>query len=120
MTETQTPVGCATNGKPINLAQLQGELNVAGADVSGGLGLTAGYVHTYSSDGAAADFPQDEQPTVDQVIADHVAMRAKTDAEYAAEFQDPNTTVERKQEIRDITSGLLPREQVPMTAEDVP
>jgi hypothetical protein len=42
-------------------------------------------------------------------------MRDKTDAEYSAEFQDPNTTAARKQQIRDQMNGLEPREQVPMT-----
>ena len=84
------------------------------------LGMADDYVYTHDADGVASDFPVADQPTVDQVIADHVAMRDKTDAEYATEFQDPNTTPARRQEIRDITGGLLPREQVPMTAEDMP
>jgi hypothetical protein len=45
-------------------------------------------------------------------------MRNKTSADYAAEFQDPNTSVARKQEIRDIQNGLLPPEQVPITQEE--
>ena len=106
--------GRATGGKPINLAQLQVEMATDGVDVASGLGLEDGTVYTYDGDGQPADFPEPEQPMVDQCIADHVAMRDRTDAEYAAEFQDANTTAQRKQEIRDITAGLLPREQVPM------
>lgn len=110
---TQAAVGQSTGGKPINLGQLQGELETAGVDCGAGLGMTEGHVYTYA-DGQPADFPVADQATVDQVTADHVAMREKTDAEYAAEFQNPETTPDRKQEIRDITAGLLPREQVPM------
>jgi hypothetical protein len=109
------PVGTATGGKPINLSQLQGELTAAGVGVSNGLGMTDVYVFVYDSNGQMIEFPAAEQPTVDTVIAAHVAMRDKTNDEYAAEFQDPNTTAARKQEIRDITAGLLPHEQVPMT-----
>jgi len=79
------------------------------------LGMTENLVHTYDAEGAAVDFGEAQQPAVDQAIADHVAMRDKTDAEYATEFQDASTGAARKQEIRDITAGLLPREQVPMT-----
>ena len=113
MTTTEA-VGRATGGKPVNLAQLQGELETASVDCSAGLGMQEARVYTYDADGSPVDFPASQQAVVDQVIADHVAMRDKTDAEYSAEFQDPGTTSERKQEIRDITAGLLPREQVPM------
>ena len=114
--------GAATGGKPINLTQLTGELQTAGVDLSAGLGTSADtelatapdYVFTYA-DGEPADWPAAEQTTVDQVIADHVAMRDKTDVEYSAEFQNPETTVARKQQIRDQMNGLEPREQVPMT-----
>jgi len=118
MTETRIH-GQSTGGKPINLAQLQGEMVTAGVHVDG-LGLTDDYVHLYDGEGQPADFATADQPIVDAAISAHVAMRDKTDAEYATEFQDPNTTPARKQEIRDITAGLLPREQVPMTAEDMP
>jgi hypothetical protein len=111
---TTTPLGVPTGGKPINLAQLQAELEIAGVDVSG-LGMADDLVYTYDVDGLPADFTADKQPVVQQTIADHVAMRDKTDAEYSAEFQNPATTPARKQEIRDITAGLLPREQVSMT-----
>lgn len=104
-----------TSDKPVNLDQLATELQTAGVDCSAGLGLTEGQVHTYDATGVPADFPAGQASTVDQVIADHVAMRDKTDAEYSMEFQDADTSVARKQEIRDITAGLLPREQVPMT-----
>jgi hypothetical protein len=114
VTTTEQP-GQKTGGKPINLAQLQGELVAAGVDVGNGIGQTGDVIHAYDADGQPADFSATDQPTVDQVIAEHVAMRDKTDAEYSAEFQDPSTSAARKQEIRDITAGLLPREQVPMT-----
>ena len=58
-----------------------------------------------------------DKALVDQVIAGHAAMRDKTDAEYAAEFQALGGSAmgaPRKQEIRDIMMGLMPREQVPM------
>jgi hypothetical protein len=102
-------------GKPINLEQLQGELATAGVSVPNGLGLS----------GPAADSPtvslltfdvngtyQDVPPEAAPVVQAHIAMRDKTDEEYAIEFQNPNTTAERRQEMRDITSGLLSREQV--------
>lgn len=115
MTTVET-VGQPTGGTPINVSQLQAELESAGVDCSAGLGSGGGYVYTYDADGVAADFASADQATVDQAIASHVAMRDKTDAEYSAEFQNPATTAARKQEIRDILDGLLPREQVPMEA----
>jgi len=118
MTTTES-IGRSTSGKIINLAQLQGELVTAGV-VTTGLGMHDDCVYTYDAEGQPADFDAADQAIVDQVIADHVAMRPKTSAEYAAEFQNPATTVERKQEIRDIQAGLLPVELVPMTAEDMP
>jgi hypothetical protein len=107
-------VGQATGGKPINLTQLLAELETASVDCSAGLGLAQDYVYTYDNGGQPADFPAEQQATVDSVIAAHTALRDKTDEEYALEFQNPATTAARKQEIRDQQSGLLPREQVPM------
>jgi hypothetical protein len=107
--------GERTGGKPVNLSQLQAELEAANVDCSAGLGMHDDLVYTYDADGQPTDFPSETRPTIDQCIADHVAMRVKTSAEYAAEFQDPNTTAARKQEIRDIQTGLMPPEQVPMT-----
>lgn len=107
-------VGRSTQGKPINLVQLQEELAAAGLAVSG-LGMTMDVVFTYNQDGQASDFRAADQTTVDRVIADHVGMRDKTAAEYSAEFQNPETTLGRKQEIRDVQNGLLPAETVPMT-----
>jgi hypothetical protein len=112
MTTAVAIVGRDTGGKSINLAQLQEELEVAGMDVSAGLGLLEDQVHTYDDQGAPADFASVDQAAVDQAITDHIALRAKTDEEYAEEFQDAATTAVRRQEIRDITAGLLPREQV--------
>lgn len=112
MTQTYS-VGKSTGGKPINLAQLEAEFEAAGVVVSG-LGIAEDTIFTYDGDGEPAGFPSAQDAVIDQVVADHVAMRDKTDAEYSAEFQDAQTTPERRQEIRDITAGLLPREQVPM------
>lgn len=114
MTIEQQQAGRPTSGKVINLSQLQGELAAARVEVGTGLGMAGGMVFTHSAEGEAIDFPEPDQAAVDQVIAAHMAMRAKNDAEYAAEFQNGATTAERKQEIRDITAGLLPREAVPM------
>jgi choline dehydrogenase-like flavoprotein len=115
---TQTPpavLGRPTGGKPINLKQLQSELVTDGVGIGPGLGLHADYVYTYDADGQPADFAPSDQHKVDRWIADHVAMRDKTDAEHSTEFQNPAISPERKQEIRDILAGLLPREHVPMT-----
>jgi hypothetical protein len=107
--------------KPINLSQLEQELQGAGVATGTGLGMhqpgedePAGptTVFLYDAGSAAKDFSSSDQAAVDQVIADHIALRDVTDEEYAAEFQDAATTAARRQEIRDITSGLLPREQV--------
>lgn len=113
MTQTQSPSASPTGTKPINLAQLEGEINTAGVATSG-ISMANGYVFQHDAEGQPIDFAVGDQAAVNQCISAHVAMRDKTDAEYATEFQNPNTTVARKQEIRDITSGLLPREQVPV------
>ena len=110
---TTTSMGVPTGGKPINAAQLQTELQTAGVDVAG-LGMSGDMIYTYDATGQPADFMAAQQPLVEQTIANHVAMRDKTDAELAAEFQTSGTTAARKQEIRDMQSGLMPREQVPM------
>jgi glutamate synthase domain-containing protein 3 len=115
---SMTAVGRSVAGKVVNLAQLESELRSAGVQVTTGLGMHDGTIYTYDAAGAMADFKAADQPLIDQVVADHVALRDKNDAEYAAEFQstsDPS----RRQDIRDITAGLLPREQVPMTADDM-
>ena len=111
---TTFDVGTKTGGQPINLHQLQGELEVAGMDCSAGLGMHEQTVYTYDADGQVADFPSEQQATVDQVISDHVAMRDKSDAEYAAEFQASGTSPQRRQEINHTLTGLLPRDQVLM------
>jgi hypothetical protein len=111
--------GQPTGGKPINLSQLEAELVAAGVSADGlGMDEDMAYVYPYDAGGEPVDFTAVDQPKVDQTISDHVGMRDKTDAEYAAEFQDANTTAVRKQEIRDITGGLLPREQLPITQEE--
>jgi hypothetical protein len=108
---TITSLGVPTGGKPINLHQLEAELVAGGVGVSG-LGLSNDAVYTYDAAGQAADFETGTRSTVDQIVADHIALRDRTDEEYATEFQDAATTAVRRQEIRDITAGLLPREQV--------
>jgi hypothetical protein len=107
-------IGRSTGGKPVNLTQLQAELATAGVQTDG-LGMHDDLVYAYDPSGEAMDFPSEQVAAVDAVIASHAAMRDKTDAEYSTEFQNPATTPARKQEIRDIMAGLLPREQVPMT-----
>jgi hypothetical protein len=109
--------GQPTSGKPIALYQLQTEMNGAGLSVAA-LGMADDAVFVYDAEGQPADFAEADRATVDQAITNHVAMRNKTDAEYAAEFQDPNTTAARKQDIRDIQNGLMPHEQVPVTQEE--
>lgn len=116
---TAPTAGRSTGGKPINLSQLQQEIIAAGVSVTG-LSLVVDTVSTYDANGALSDFAVADQPVVDQVIADHVALRDKTPEEYSEEFQNPSTPPQRKQELRDITAGLLPAEQVPMTREQVP
>jgi len=111
-------VGQNTGSKPINLHQLEDEIVAAGVTVSYGLVMTDGFVFTCGADGISTDFPSGDQPTVDQAIANHVAMRDKTGAEYAEEFQNPETPPARKQEIRDIQNGLMPPEQVPITQQE--
>ena len=114
---TGIPVG----GKAVNISQLEAEMRAASVEVNQGLGMTDAVIFCYSGGGGtepgsaaaqASDFPD---PSAAQAVLNaHVAMRNKTDAEYSAEFQDAATTPARKQEIRDIMNGLLPREQVPM------
>jgi hypothetical protein len=130
---SSTATGIDVSGHVINLSQLQNELIAAGVAVDYGLlvlgpgseatGADALGDPRYPADtrlftcdvqGQGTDFPSDQLATVNSVVAAHVAMRDKTDAEYSAEFQDSATTPARKQEIRDIMAGLLPREQVPM------
>jgi hypothetical protein len=108
------PIGMPTGGKAVNLSQLQNELTAAGMDVSRGLGMTAGYVFTYDAAGDPADFAPTDRGTVAQAIYVHQAKRKKTDQEYSAEFQDPTTTPERRQQIRDQVADLIPRDDVPM------
>lgn len=119
---TSTATGRSTGGKVINLHQLNQEMVTAGLQAvapPSGLGMAEGYVYTYDADGMPADFAAGDQATVDQCIASHTAMRDKYTSEYSAEFQDSNTSVARKQEIRDIQNGLLPPEKVPMTEADL-
>ena len=108
---TTIMVGEPTGGKPINLSQLQGELKTNGVDKA--LGMSNELVYTYDGEGAPADFSPADQSKVQQAITKHVGMRDKTDAELSAEFQ-ATTDPARRQEIRDMQSGLIPREQVPM------
>ena len=104
-------LGIDTGGKPINLSQLQTEMDAAGIPVDG-LGMLEDAVYMYDDQGHPSDFATGQQSQAEQIVAAHIALRDKTDAEYSAEFQAPGTTAVRRQEIRDITAGLLPREQV--------
>ena len=118
-------IGLDVSGRVINLPQLESEMATANVSVHG---LTVQGPDQQPSNSQDAHFPpgsmlftHDEQgapinlPSGAQAVVDaHVALRDKTDAELAAEFQDPNTTPARRQEIRDMQSGLTPREQVPM------
>jgi fructose-1-phosphate kinase PfkB-like protein len=115
MTTTDAPTGISAGGKPINLSQLQAELQAEGV-ARDGLGMHNGWIFPYDETGVPSDFTPQETPIVQTTINAHVAMRDKTTEEYSVEFQDPDTTPVRKQEIRDITAGLLPSEQVPMEA----
>lgn len=110
--------GVPTAGKPINLGQLQDELQAAGTAVPSGLGMADEFVYTYDAEGAPSAFPAEQQAAVGSAIAAHMALRDKTTAEYAAEFQDAATTAARKQEIRDIQNGLVPPEKLPVTQEE--
>jgi hypothetical protein len=87
----------------------------AGVGVAEGLGMADDLQIIFTYDGAVpADFPAADVPQVESAITSHVALRDKTDEEYAAEFQNPATTNARKTTINNIMSGLVPREQVPM------
>jgi len=100
-----------TVSKPVNLIQLQGEMQAASVPINQGLALHDDTLYDVV-DGVQADFSN--EAAAQAALDAHVALRDKTDEEYAAEFQDSSTPPARKQEIRDITAGLMPREQVPM------
>jgi len=100
-----------TVSKPVNLSQLQDEMRAASVPLGDGLAMADTTLYDVV-DGHPSDFT--DEAAAQAALDAHVAMRDKTDAEYTAEFQDTNTPPARKQEIRDITAGLLPREQVPM------
>jgi hypothetical protein len=119
MVDPVAQVGMDVTNKILSLQQLQAELVTAGLSVNG-LGTQGPdkdappgptYLFTYDAQGLPSALPAGSQAVVDA----HIGMRDKTSAEYATEFQDPNTTAARKQEIRDIQAGLLPAERVPMT-----
>jgi hypothetical protein len=105
---TMIAVGRSTDGKSINLVQLQAELAAVGVSV-GALGASDDLVYTYDGSGAPADFPDADQGAADAAIAAHIALRDKTDTEYAEEFQSADTTAVRRQEIRDITAFFAGR-----------
>lgn len=116
MTATEAPVGLPAGGRPINLSQLEAEINAQGVALQG-LGMIDDWIFKYA-DGAPADFSPADTPIVQQAINAHVAMRDKTTQELAAEFQASGTTAARKQEIRDMQNGLAPMEQVAVTQEE--
>ena len=111
---TAAPIGIPAGGRPINLYQVQTEINAQGVAVDG-IGMADGWIYKYDENGSPADFTPQDTPIVQRAINDHVGMRDKTDTELAEEFQASDTTATRKQEIRDMQAGLIPREQVPMT-----
>jgi hypothetical protein len=116
------------SGRLITLHQLEAELIAAGVAVPNGLVIVGAWPPGQQAPTGSAIQPPGTQllgvapdqqyielpPEAESVIDHHVAMRDKTDAEFAAEFQLPETTPARKQELRDMQAGLLPREQVPM------
>ena len=107
------PSGVPTGGLPINLSQLRDEMATAGLSVDGlGMADDLDVIFTYDAGGLPADFDPADVPAVQTAIANHVAMRDKTDAEYQAEYATANT--QRKATINAIVTGLQPREQVPM------
>src|SRR5436309_15844766 len=111
VTTQSKPIGIPVGGRPINLSQLERELQAQGVAVKG-LGMHDDWIYTYDDAGELADFTPEQTPTVQQAINAHVGKRDKTPDEYAAEFQNPATSPSRKQEIRDITAGLIPRDTV--------
>lgn len=127
---TSSADGIDVGGRLINLSQLQTELIAGGVPVEHGLMILGPTTETPGGpqlplgtelfivdvEGQRSTLSEAAQPIIDA----HVAMRDKTDEEYAVEFQAPGTSVARKQEIRDITAGLLPREQVPMEGGSPP
>ena len=105
-------IGRPTGGKAINLSQLEAELNAAHVPTPRHIGLQGDFVVQYSPNGQPSDFPPGQQARADQVIAEHVAQRDRSHAEYQAEYTDPATSLERRVEIQAALLGLLPREQV--------
>jgi hypothetical protein len=95
--------------KPINVGQLATEMTAASQPSV--LMLSGNDLRAVDVSGN----PQELSAGQQTVVNAHAARRNVTDEEYQAEFQNAATTATRKQEIRDITSGLLPRETVPMT-----
>ena len=98
--------------KPVNIVALTDEMRAGGVSIPIGL-ITLDRppnenLLSLNSDGTGSEPPPEAVP----IVAAHIALRDKTDEEYSAEFQNPATTAARRQEIRDITGGLLPREQV--------
>jgi hypothetical protein len=106
--------------KPINLTQLEDEFRASSVAFGSGLTATqetnAGPVTLLQVDADTGE-PGDLLPEAQPVVEAHTALRPKTDAEYAAEFQTAEPA--RKQQIRDQMNGLEPREQLPMTMDDM-
>lgn len=118
--------GVNVGGLTLNLSQLEAELAAEGVSVNGLTTLgpdqemprapedvahpSGTVLFTHDNQGALVDLPTGAE----SVVSAHVPMRDKTDAEYAAEYQDSATTAQRRQQINAIMTGLLPRDQVPM------
>lgn len=111
MTQGKQPIHIR-HGQAVNLSQLQGELAAANVDYGMSLLRTGQVIHAYDNRGMPQGF--EDRPAAQAVLDAHVALRDKNDAEYSAEFNAPETTPERRQQIRDILLGLEPRELVPM------
>ena len=96
--------------KPVNLSQLQQEMVTAGVPINQGLILEGTTLQDVQG-GPATDFR--DEAAAQAVVDAHQALRDKTDAELTTEFQASDDPA-RKQDLRDMISNLLPREQVPM------
>lgn len=93
--------------KPLTPHQFAVELTAAGV-AHNGIGTAAGEVFTFTQDGRPKALPA----AAGAVLDVHVARREVTDDELREEFRNPLTTSTRKQQIRDMLSGLAERETV--------
>src|SRR5215467_15251220 len=89
MIETGRPL----NGKKVVLDQLEREIEATGIQIPTGISEANDAVWLVNPQGMLRDFPPSQRPTVDACIAAHVPATPK---DYAAEYQNPATTLERK------------------------